>query len=95
MSRLAEEFGVSVRTVQRDIFELGFTMPLDIKTGRYDGGVYVVGDYTMDRMYMSHDEISLLRKIKEVADRAEKLTLDDGEKKMLYLLIQNYEKTSA
>lgn len=28
MSFLAEKFGVSVRTIQRDIFELTFMMPL-------------------------------------------------------------------
>lgn len=69
MANLAKEFGVSVRTIQRDIDELTFLMPLYVKSGRYEGGVYVDEDYTMDRMYMSEDEVNLLIKVK-------RLTLD-------------------
>ena len=41
MIDLAEMFSVSVRTIQRDIEELTFIIPLYAKSGRYDGGVYV------------------------------------------------------
>jgi predicted DNA-binding transcriptional regulator YafY len=88
MANLSKEFGVSVRTIQRDVDELTFLMPLYVKSGRYEGGVYVDKDYTMDRMYMSSDEISLLIKVKEIA--ADKLS-----KKEIYLfdfIIKSYSK---
>ena len=66
MASLAEQYNVSIRTIQRDIFELTFLMPLDIKSGRYEGGVYVIGDYTMDRMYMTEEELDLLIKVKKM-----------------------------
>ena len=40
MSTLADKFGVSVRTIQRDIEALTLFVPLDVKAGRYEGGVY-------------------------------------------------------
>ena len=69
MSALSKQYDVSVRTIQRDILELTFIMPIYVKTGRYDGGVYVVGDYTMDRMYMDTDEVKLLTKVKSIVNR--------------------------
>lgn len=64
MQNLAEEFNVSIRTIKRDIDELTFLMPLYVKSGRHDGGVYVDKDYTMDRMYMTEEEIELLNRVK-------------------------------
>ena len=90
MPDLATRFGVSVKTIQRDIFELTFFIPLYVKSGRHDGGVYVKDSYTMDRMYMSPDEIMLLTKIKDMV--CEKITRD--ELSMLDNIITNYSKTS-
>ena len=39
---LASEFGVSMRTVQRDIESLSRTEPIYTQFGKYGGGVYVV-----------------------------------------------------
>ena len=66
MADLATEFGVSVRTIQRDIDRISCMMPIYIKSGRYEGGVYVVDGYYMDRMYMTKDEITLLNKIRNI-----------------------------
>lgn len=68
MPQLAEKFGVSVRTIQRDIFEIEatFHVPLDIRCGKYDGGVFVKGDYSFDRAYMHKDELELLRQSSSV-----------------------------
>lgn len=81
MLELAEEFGVSVRTVQRDVFELTFLMPLYVKPGRYGGGVYVAETYSMDRMYMSGKETALLGKVKKLVGNQlteEELSVLDG-----------------
>ena len=65
MPQLAEMFGVSVRTIQRDILEIEATFhaPLDVRCGKYDGGVFVVGDYSFDHAYMHDEELALLSKI--------------------------------
>lgn len=88
MQNLAEEFNVSIRTIKRDIDELTFLMPLYAKSGRHDGGIYVDTDYTMDRMYMTDQEINLLKKV-------EKLTEDkllEEEKKLFNYIIKYYGK---
>ena len=65
MPQLAEIFGVSIRTIQRDIFEIEttFHVPLEVRCGKYDGGVYVMGEYRFDRAYMHTDELALLAKV--------------------------------
>ena len=90
MSHLAERFGVSVRTIQRDIIEIecAFHVPLDIRCGRYDGGVYVIGDYSFDRAYMHEDEIKLLSKVQELVQY--KLTY--SENSTFSQIIKTYTK---
>ena len=65
MPHLAETFGVSVRTIKRDILELEsiFHIPIEIKSGKYNGGIYLTNDYSFDRMYMHNDEIKLMQKV--------------------------------
>ena len=92
MPRLAEMFGVSVRTIQRDIFEIEamFHVPLDVRCGKYDGGVFVVGNYSFDRAYMHDEELSLLSKVLElVKDR-----LSEKETSLLAQIIKTYTKAS-
>ena len=90
MPQLAEMFGVSVRTIQRDIFEIEWTfhVPLDVRCGKYDGGVYVMGDYSFDRAYMHKDELSLLSKVRELV----KNQLSDKENALLSQMIKTYTK---
>ena len=67
ISNLAEEFGVSTRTILRDVEVLSVTEPIYTQCGRY-GGVYVTDDYSMTRMYMTKKELSLLHKLSKLAD---------------------------
>lgn len=60
---LAFEFSVTERTILRDIDEISDIIPIYCKQGRYEGGVYVDKDYSMDKAYMSKEEVALLRKI--------------------------------
>lgn len=90
MPNLAKEFGVSIRTIQRDILELTFLMPIYVKTGRHEGGVYVDEGYTMDRMYMSTEHIQLLLKVQTlVGDQ-----LNSDERFSFERIIKNYTKPS-
>ena len=56
MPQLAEKFGVSVRTIQRDIFEIEttFHVPLYIRCGKYNGGVFVKGILLDRRLPLGH-----------------------------------------
>lgn len=88
---LASEFGVSIRTIQRDIEVLSRTMPLVTRFGRHRGGVYVVGNYSIDRMYMTDAELDVLQKLYIAADENASLLTTD-EKSLLGLLISQYSK---
>ena len=88
---LASEFGVSTRTIQRDIEILSRTEPIFTQPGKYSGGVYVVEGYSMERMYMTSAEIDVLQKLYIAADKnASLLTFE--EKELLRFLISQYSK---
>ena len=91
---LASEFGVSMRTVQRDIEALSRTEPIYTQCGKYGGGVYVVEGYSMERMYMNESELDVLKKLYIAADGNDAILTDD-EKKRLRLLISKYSKPKS
>lgn len=88
---LASEFGVSIRTIQRDIEVLSRTEPIFTLSGKYGGGVYVVDGYYMDRMYMKNAELDVLKKLYIAADENAQLLTND-EKDLLGQLISQYSK---
>ena len=92
MGQLAEMFGVSIRTIQRDIYEIEVTfhVPLDVKCGKYEGGIYVIGDYSFDRAYMCDDELKVLRKVQSLV----KDQIGDSENKILSEIIRKYTKSA-
>ena len=63
IENLMFEFGVSERTIRRDIEILRRTEPIYTRVGRYGGGVYVAKDYHVDRQYMTDEETRLLKKM--------------------------------
>lgn len=91
MRNLASEFGVSTRTIQRDIETLSRTEPIFTQFGKYGGGVYVVEGYSMNRMFMTDAELDVLHKLYIAADENVSLLTDD-EKNLLRLLILQYSK---
>lgn len=93
MPELAQKFGVSVRTIKRDIDELGYLIPVLTKAGRYGGGVYVMDDYRWDKAYMREEEITLLIKIKNIGTNKEKLALEHNDLKILENIISTYSST--
>ncbi len=40
-------------------------LPIYVKTGRYNGGVYVVDGFNGGKMYMSDNEIAVLEKVRD------------------------------
>lgn len=90
MPALAEKFGVSTRTIKRDIDELGYLIPLETKTGRYGGGVYIMDDYKWDKAYMSEEDISLLIKIKTTGINRQILIFDENDLIRIERIITTY-----
>ena len=87
---LAFEFGVSERTVRRDIEVLSRNNPIYTKSGGHSGGIYIIDGYTPDRMYMSDTEICVLKKLYTAPQSEFVLTAD--ERKILESLILIYSK---
>ncbi len=91
IQNLASEFGVSERTIRRDIEALSLSAPIYTQTGRYSGGIYIMEEYSMDRMYMNDVEIGVLQKLSlAVEDDPSILTFD--EKRVLHAIISLYSK---
>ena len=91
ISNLANEFGVSTRTILRDLEILSITEPIYTKCGRY-GGVFVTSDYSMNRMYMTESELSVLQKLSKYADEKAICELSVGENRLLKSIISQYTK---
>lgn len=92
ISNLAEEFGVSNRTIQRDVEALSVSEPIYTQCGRYDGGVYVMENYIMNRMYMTDSEIDVLHKLLSCAKDKSICNLSEDEMKILDHIISCYTK---
>lgn len=60
---LAIELGVSERTIRRDINNLSLYEPIYTQTGRYEGGVYIMENYTLTHLYMTVEETTALKKL--------------------------------
>lgn len=93
IGNLASEFGVSERTIRRDVEVLSYSEPIYTQTGRYCGGVYVVDGYSMNRMYMTTSEIQVLHKALELAQKNDGF-ISDGEITILKNIISTYTKPS-
>ncbi len=94
VQNLATELNVSPRTIERDIDILSATEPVYTLCGRYNGGVYVVDDYSMDRMYMNDTEIHVLQKLYTIVNNSTDL-LTYTELKVLESIIAQYTKPTG
>ena len=59
---LAVEFGVSKRTIERDILALSLEYPLNTARGN-GGGIYVEDWYRMNGKYLTDEQSALLEKL--------------------------------
>lgn len=65
MSNLASEFGVSIRTVQRDIDHLSRIYPITLMRGGHNGGVYIDYTHLPRRVFLTKSERELLIRVSE------------------------------
>lgn len=63
IDNLAMEFGVSEKTIRRDIEELACSYPIETVRGRYGGGVKVLDWYRPNRKTLSPEQAALLKKL--------------------------------
>ena len=62
-SNLAEELGVSERTIRRDVEMLTLRYPIETVCGRYGGGVRMADGYKQDRRRLTPRQTALLRRL--------------------------------
>lgn len=63
ISNLAEELGVSERTIRRDVEMLTLRYPIETVCGRYGGGVRMADWYKQDRRRLTPRQTALLRRL--------------------------------
>jgi len=63
MKNLANEFGVSIRTIRNDIDYLSLSYPLETIRGRYGGGVKVMDGFYMSNRYLKPQQKELLERL--------------------------------
>lgn len=63
VENLATEFGVSEKTIRRDLEDLMRSYPIETVRGRYGGGVKVLEWYRQDRKTLSKEQADLLKKL--------------------------------
>ncbi len=95
IGNLAKEFGVSERTILRDVEALSITEPIYTQSGRHVGGVFLIEDYCMTRMYMNESELSVLKQVKEAAEKGDACILDQAQLDLLGTIISQYTKPKS
>ena len=91
IENLASELAVSKRTIRRDIDVLSMTYPIYTQTGKYNGGVYVMDGFFLERMYMNDTELNVLKKIYIISQNDNSL-LTKQELLILNSIISTYSK---
>lgn len=95
IDNLSEMFGVSERTIRRDLEALSLSQPIYTQQGRYRGGVYVTDNYYMDRMYFRKRELDVMRKLLDAAENGIQCRLSKEELSLLRNFINEYSKPDA
>ena len=88
IENLASELAVSERTIRRDIDVLSMSYPIYTQTGKYNGGVYAMEGFSMERMYMNDTELDVLKKLYTI----EQTSLTQQELSVLASIISTYSK---
>ena len=67
---LADKFGVSTRTIERDIIVLSCSYPIDTQQGG-GGGIFIADGYRLGMKYLTEEQLTLLVKISNSLKREE------------------------
>ena len=74
VAQLAVMFGVSERTIRRDLLLLSLEHPVDVRQGK-NGGVFIMEGYRVDKHYLKDSQEELIRKYVEIVPAEEKAVL--------------------
>ncbi len=91
VENMALELGVSKRTIRRDIEILSLSEPIYTQSGR-GGGVYIMDNYSMDRMYVSDETSSVLKKLLVAVQAGKACSLTGRELEIFKAMIAEYTK---
>lgn len=92
ISNLAFEFGVSERTIRRDIQILSLQEPIYTQTGRYNGGVYILNSFSANMTYFSEKESDVMSKVLDKLMCGKQIDLSDEDLFILKRIVTNYTK---
>ncbi len=90
ISNLASEFGVSDKTIQRDIEHLSLTEPLYTVCGRYGGGVYIMTEKPPQEESSKAQEEEVLAKLLFLLERQQGAGLNQEEMNVFRRVVRNY-----
>lgn len=80
---LAAEFGVSMRTIERDLIVLSCSYPIYTVQGK-GGGIFIDSDYKLGKKYMTDKQTELLERL------ATQLTGEDQQ--TIQSIIHNFKE---
>lgn len=89
ISNLSEEYGISKRTMRRDIDALSLTAPIYTQSGR-NGGVYVLDGCYGNHINLSEEETKVLYKLYGSAQKQQACPLTKTELTVFEKLLTNY-----
>lgn len=92
VSNLAFEFGVSERTIRRDIQVLSLKEPIYTQTGRYNGGVYILNSYSTNRTYFSDEESGVMLRVLDILVNHKQIDLSDEDLIIVKRIVTSYTK---
>lgn len=75
VENFAYEFGVTDRTIMRDIAELSLTYPIYTQPGPY-GGIYVAEGFYLGTIYLNSEQKMLLERLRETVEGKDKEILE-------------------
>lgn len=90
VGNLAAEFGVSERTIRRDIDVLSTIAPIYTQSGRYFGGVYMIDGYYTNRVYLTAEQERVLKYIVECIKLNKRPILTNSETDSISEVIKTY-----
>lgn len=90
VSNLAFEFGVSEKTIRRDIHVLSLTNPIYTQPGRYGGGVFVIEGCSISKIHLSSRESEVLHKLDVFIEMNEQHFLTNEEIKTFRKILNDY-----
>lgn len=92
VKNLAFEFGVSTRTIRRDIDMLSLTVPIYTQTGRYCGGVYLLEDHLKNQIHMTDKESEIIQKVFHELVKGQNNILTKKELEIFRSIVKKYTK---